>query len=65
MVLTFPLNRVASRLLLALGFYGLVTPRGLFLRLIGQDPLALRPGPERANYWADKPAGAGSYFRQS
>jgi hypothetical protein len=67
MVLTFPLNWVFSRLLLALVFYCIFTPLGLLFTIIGRDVLARRFRPEQASYWADKPSGDGirSYFRQS
>src|SRR5947209_8661384 len=39
MVLVFPVGWLVSRLLLAVVFYGLLTPMGLLLRLLGHDPL--------------------------
>jgi hypothetical protein len=66
MVLTFPLGWVTSRLLLAALYYGVFTPLGLALRLLGRDALRLRPCPRQASYWAPKPAprDVGRYFRQ-
>jgi hypothetical protein len=67
LVLTFPLNWLASRLLLALVFYCLLTPLGLLFRLFGRDALGPRFQPARESYWTTKPAAGGlrSYLRQS
>jgi hypothetical protein len=65
-VLTFPLGWVMSRLLLAALYYGVFTPLGLLLWLLGRDALRLRPCPQQASYWEEKPApqDVGRYFRQ-
>ena len=65
-VLTFPLGWLMSRLLLAVLYYGVFTPLGLLLRLLGRDALRLRPCPQQASYWAEKPAppDVSRYFRQ-
>lgn len=65
-VLTFPLGWLTSRLLLAALYYGVFTPLGLVLRLTGRDALRLRPCPQQASYWAEKPApqDVSRYFRQ-
>ena len=65
MVLTFPIGWTVSQLMLAILFYGLFTPIGLFFRLIGRDPLHLRP-PSTATYWSPKatPADPRRYFKQ-
>jgi hypothetical protein len=67
LVLTFPLNWLVSRLLLALVFCCLLTPLGLLFRLLGRDALGRRFQPARESYWTTKPAADGlrSYFRQS
>jgi hypothetical protein len=52
----FPVGWVMSRVLLAAVFFGLFWPLGLVLRLLGRDPLALRPRPYAVSYWAPKPA---------
>jgi hypothetical protein len=67
LVLTFPLNWLVSRLLLALVFYCLLTPLGLLFKLFGRDTLGRRFQPARQSYWTTKPAADGlrSYFRQS
>lgn len=65
-VLTFPLGWMMSRALLAALYYGVFTPLGLALRLLGRDPLRLRPCPQQASYWAERPApqDVSRYFRQ-
>jgi saxitoxin biosynthesis operon SxtJ-like protein len=66
MVLAFPIGWTISQAILALMFYGLFTPIGLFFRLVGRDPLhrAQRPGLE--TYWNPKatPADPRRYFKQ-
>jgi hypothetical protein len=66
MVLAFPIGWTVSRVLLAVAFYGVFTPLGYLLRLVGRDPLAVRFAPEQPTYWEPKPqaAGPGSYLRQ-
>ena len=66
MILAFPIGWVVSRLLLAILFYGVVTPMGLVFRLTGRDALRLARPPGRATYWLPKPApdDLRSYFRQ-
>ena len=65
-VLTFPLGWVMSHLLLAALYFGVFTPLGLVLRLVGRDALRLRACPQQASYWAPKPAppDVSRYFRQ-
>lgn len=65
-VLAFPIGWLVSHLVLAVLFYGLFTPLGCFFRLIGRDPLALRPNRSVDSYWQSKPAAAGveNYFHQ-
>ena len=52
-VLTFPIGWTISNLLLFLLFFGVFTPMGLILRLLGKDPLNLTK-PQRSSYWQDK-----------
>jgi hypothetical protein len=65
-ILTFPIGWVLSHVILAIMYYGLITPVGLFFRLIGRDALALRRPEAAASYWAPKPAATDvrRYFRQ-
>jgi hypothetical protein len=57
---------VMANLLFALMFYGLFTPIGLFMRLIGRDPLKLKFQRGTPTYWQDaEPAPPpAQYFRQ-
>src|SRR5947207_1868237 len=66
MLAVFPVSWLASRLLLALLFYGLVTPVGLLFRLAGRDALRRRRGREESSYWQPRGEGTDSlrYFRQ-
>jgi Saxitoxin biosynthesis operon protein SxtJ len=67
LVLSFPLSWLVTHLVLAGLFYGVFTPLGLCFRLLGRDPLGLRPPQGEDTYWAPKPGAADvrSYFRQS
>ncbi len=52
------LQRIVSPVIMALLFYGVVTPTGLILRALGKDPLRLRFDPNAESYWIPrKPAG--------
>jgi hypothetical protein len=66
MIAAFPIGWVVSRLLLAILYYGVVTPMGLVLRLSGRDALRLARLAERTTYWMPKaaPTDVRSYFRQ-
>jgi hypothetical protein len=66
MVLAFPIGWVVSNLILALMFYGIVTPIGLFFRMKGRDLLCRKPAPGKSSFWAPKqtPRDMRSYFRQ-
>jgi hypothetical protein len=67
MALFAPVGWLVSHALLALIYFGLVTPIGLVMRLFGRDRLALRSGRGAASYWSEHdPAGdVGRYFRQT
>lgn len=66
MVLAFPIGWTISFLVLALMYYGLFTPIGLFFKLIGRDPLERTLRPELETYWTPKetPADPRRYFKQ-
>ena len=65
-LLTFPLGWVVSHLLLGLIFYGVVTPIGLILRIIGHDPLQLKkPGGNSVWKTSIGKTDATRYLRQS
>lgn len=55
MVLTFPIGLVFSHVVLAVLFFGILTPVALFFRLIGRDPLERKFDRERESYWTDLP----------
>jgi len=65
-LLTYPIGWVVSHVLLGLIFYGIVTPIGIILRLIGHDPLQIN-APLGNSLWKS-PTGKtdpASYLRQS
>jgi hypothetical protein len=66
LVLTFPVGWALSRVLLAVVFYGLITPLALGFRLAGRDPLQRRADAAADTYWQPRPqpADARRYFRQ-
>ncbi len=61
-----PIGWTVSMVLLALVYYGVVTPTALVARLVGRDALARRLDREAASYWVERPRGGGvdRYFRQ-
>ena len=65
-VVTFPIGFIVSHMVLALLFFGILTPVALFFRLTGRDPLARRFEPSRESYWSDLPevTDTKDYFRQ-
>ena len=66
MVLAFPVGWAISQIMLALMFYGLITPIGLLFRLKGRDLLARKPAANRPSFWMPKqtPEDVRSYSRQ-
>jgi len=59
----FPVGWLASRLALAIVYFGAITPLALWLRLRGRDALGLRGRAE--TYWTPHDApDAASYYRQ-
>ncbi len=48
---TFPIGYVVSFVLLAAFYFLLLTPLGLFFRLIGRDPLCRKFNPDAKSYW--------------
>lgn len=45
------LRRVMSPLMLAVIFFGVITPMGLLMRLFGKDPMRRRLDAKAASYW--------------
>jgi hypothetical protein len=56
LVLTFPLAWTVSLAVLAIVFYGLITPLALFFRLTGRDVLDRHPRQDQDSYWRAKPS---------
>ena len=52
MGIAFVLGNIMSRVIMALIFYGIVTPLGLLARLIGRDKLQLKKR-DTKSYWQD------------
>ncbi len=65
-VVTFPIGWVISQIMMAVMFYGVITPLALLFRLRGRDLLARKPAPNRASFWMPKqtPEDMRAYFRQ-
>jgi hypothetical protein len=63
---TLPIGLVISLVLMALFYYGLITPIGLVFRLIGRDILNRRFDPGAKTYWQGhrSPSGPERYFQQ-
>jgi Saxitoxin biosynthesis operon protein SxtJ len=45
------LHRIVSPLVLGIMFFGVITPMGLVMRLMGKDLLRLRADPNASSYW--------------
>ena len=65
-VLAFPIGWVLSQIMLAVMYYGIITPLALWFRIRGRDLLSRKPAPNSASFWAPKhtPEDMGAYFRQ-
>jgi hypothetical protein len=66
-VVTYPIGFVLSFVILGVLFYLILTPVGLFFRLIGRDGLQVRPDPSAKSFWIDREGeqrDAASYFKQ-
>jgi hypothetical protein len=48
------LNRISSRIAIALLFYAILTPLAVMFRALGNDPLRLKRDPAAASYWIDR-----------
>lgn len=67
MYAAYPIGWVISHALLALLFFGVVTPIGCVMRVFGYDPMARRPGGAGPSYWIERERRAADpsrYFRQ-
>jgi hypothetical protein len=65
-LVTFPIGWVMSFILMAIFYFLIITPIGLFFRLIGRDPLCRKFDPDAGSYWQAhrKPENLDSYFHQ-
>jgi len=65
-LVSYPIGFVFSHAIMVVLFYGLLTPVGLFFRLLARDPLQRRFEPESPSYWvaARDKRPVDSYFKQ-
>ena len=65
-LLTVPIGWVVSYLIMAVFYYLVLTPIGLFFRLFGRDPLHRNFDPKATTYWARyrMPDSPKRYFNQ-
>lgn len=65
MILAFPVGWLISRVVLCAVYFVVFLPIGVWFRLIGRDPLALKR-PAGETYWTEKPSAedASRYFLQ-
>ena len=60
-----PIGIVVSLIVLGIVYYGVVTPTGVVMRLVGRDPMQRRRGPAVETYWRKrKETLPDRYFRQ-
>lgn len=66
MYATFPLGWTISHVMLAVIYYGVMTPIGLLVRLVRRDPLRLRFDRSADTYWIERHAvqDMETYFRR-
>jgi hypothetical protein len=66
MIVAFPIGWVVSLVMLAVMFYGVITPVALFFRLRGRDLLHRAPPRGTTSFWTPKtlPLDVRRYFRQ-
>lgn len=65
--LAWPIGFVVSHVVLALVYYGVLTPIGVVMRIFGYDSMKKSFDPEAATYWVKRPAEKAEpkrYFRQ-
>ncbi len=55
MVVVFPIGWCVFQVMLATLFFGVITPLGLIMKLLGRDPLRLRADPNATTYWTERP----------
>lgn len=55
MYAAFPIGWLISHLVLAIVYYGVMTPIGLCMRLIGYDSMSRKLDPQASSYWKPYP----------
>ncbi|MGH7179419.1 MAG: SxtJ family membrane protein [Tepidisphaeraceae bacterium] len=67
MVVSLPIGFVVSHVILAILFYGIITPIALIMRLIGRDAMDRALRPDLPSYWREREpvTDMRRYFRQS
>ena len=66
-VVTLPIGFVLSFVVIGAFFYLIITPFGLFFRLVGRDALKLELDPKASTYWTRRASGKVDierYFKQ-
>ena len=63
----FPIGWVVSHVLFAVIYYAVLTPMGVAMQLLGQDPMQRRRRAGEKTYWTklEPPPAKSRYFRQS
>ena len=66
MYAAYPIGWTVSHLLMAIVFFGVITPIGFIMRLMGRDPLQRAFDPAAKTYWIAHPRAVDPqrYFRQ-
>jgi len=64
MTLGNALNWINTRIILGVVFYGVITPMGLGMRLMGHDPMRRRVGPAVDTYRVVRSPRPGSHMRR-
>ncbi len=66
MYAAYPIGWVVSHVLLAVIYFGILTPIGLFMRLFGYDPMERKFDKGTASYWVERERNpdVSTYFRQ-
>jgi hypothetical protein len=66
-LLTWPIGWIVIEVVLVILYYAVLTPAGMISRMLGRDPLALKPESTQKSAWTDKQSESGPerYFRMS
>jgi hypothetical protein len=66
MLVTFPIGWVMSQVILAVVYFGVMTPIGLLMRLLGRDPMQRQIDRSATTYWTPRQpmTKLERYFRQ-